>query len=149
MNICLICALVVLQSVVSIKPGLVDFADGETNVRKYEQLREGRTVQTGPKGHVEIGLGWDSLLRLDENSSVMLESLDKTDIAIRIESGTVLFEVPKIDKPNRIRITSGSLKASIDSKGVFRVSGNTIAVMEGKLKVEGTALILQKGWMVR
>jgi len=147
MNIASICAFILLQSVVSVRPGFVHFADGKTDIRKFEQLQSGRKVQTGPNARVEIGLGPDSLLRVDENSSVALESLDKADVSIRIESGTAVVEVEDIERSTRIRIASGDLNAVIDSKGVFRFSDNGADVLEGKLEITGTTTI-QKGWHV-
>jgi hypothetical protein len=134
-----------LQAVISIKPGFVHFADGDTNVRKLEQLEAGKTVRAGPKSRVEIGLGLDSLLRLDENSSAIIESLDSDDVSVRIESGTALVEVEKLDKPHRIRVAAGNLKTLIDSRGVFRFSENAAAVIEGKLGIMGSSTIVQKG----
>ena len=145
MNIASICAFILLQAVVSVRPGFVHLADGKTDIRKFEQLETGRKVQTGPNARVEVGLGPDSLLRVDENSSVVLESLDKADVAIRIESGTAVVEVADIERPNRIRVASGDLNAVVDSKGVFRFSDNGADVLEGKLEIAGTTATIQKG----
>jgi hypothetical protein len=148
MSIASIYAFILLQAVVSVRPGFVHFVNGKTDIRKFEQLETGRKVQIGPNARVEIGLGPDSLLRVDENSSVVLESLDKADVAVRVESGTAVVEVADIEKPNRIRIASGDLNAVIDSKGVFRFSDNGADVLEGRLEISGTNTIVQKGWHV-
>ena len=126
----------------------VDLVDGKANVRKYEHVAEGQIVETGAGGHAEIGLGWDSLLRLDENSSVVLSSLDKSNVSVRIESGSALLEVPDLDKPNRINISIGNIKALIDSAGVFHFADNSVLVTEGKAKINDGALTLQKGYQV-
>src|SRR6185369_4831657 len=136
MSYLLVFAFVMLQFVVSIKPGFVGIADGKTNVRKYEQLNAGRTVQTGPQSHVEIALGVDVFLRLDENSAAVLESIDSADVSVRLESGAALLEVGNLDKPNIIRITAGDVRTRIDSKGVFRFSENSVSVIDGKLKID-------------
>ena len=146
MNIPTICVFLLLQSVISIKPGFVHFADGEANVRKFQQVEPGKAIRTGPNSRVEIGLGPDSLLRLDENSAAVLESIDKADVSVRIESGTALVEVEKVDKSDRIRISFGDLKTAIDSKGVFRFSQDSVSVIDGKLSIVGTNVTLQKGW---
>jgi hypothetical protein len=145
MNYLLVYAFVLLQSIVSIKPGFVDIADGKNNVRKYEQLNAGSTVQTGPQSHVEIGLGLDVLLRLDENSAAVLESVDSANVSVRLESGAALLEVANLDKPKSIRITTGDVRTRIDSKGVFRFSENSVSVIDGKLMIDGGPLV-QKGW---
>ncbi|HEY2381508.1 MAG TPA: hypothetical protein VGK48_10060 [Terriglobia bacterium] len=140
-----VCVLLLLQSVISIRPGFVHFVDGKADVRKFEQLEEGRKVQTGPHSRIEIGLGPDALLRLDEDSAAVLESLDPEDVGVRIESGTAVIEVEDIEKPNRIRVTADDLKTVIDSKGAFRFSSNTVAVLEGRIGISGTSISAQKG----
>lgn len=138
-------ALLLWQSVVSIRPGFVHFVDGKTEVRKFEQLSPGKELQTSANSRIEVGLGPDALLRLDENSSAVLESLDSTDMAVRVESGTALIEVSDIEKPKHIRVTDGDLKVVLDSKGVFRFSMGSVAVIDGKLTIAGTNTIVQKG----
>src|SRR6266496_2555424 len=120
-------AFVLLQAVISVRPGFVDLVDGKSNVQKYEHVPAGKTVQTGERSHVEIGLGTDSLLRLDENSAAVLESVDKPDVSVRIEAGSALLEVAKIEKPNRIHVTIGNIRAVVDSKGVFHFSKNSVS----------------------
>jgi FecR protein len=142
------CAFVLLQTVISIRPGFVDLVKGKTNVQRYEHVPAGKTVETGPQSHVEIGLGMDSLLRLDENSAAVLESVDKSDVSVRIEAGAALVEVSKIEKPNRIHVTIGNIRALIDSKGVFHFSNAGVSVFDGKLKIDGSSLMVQKGWQV-
>jgi hypothetical protein len=137
-------AFILLQVVISVKPGFIDLAEGNTNVRKYEHVSAGKSVQTGPKGFVEMALGLDSLLRLDENSSAVLESFDTTNVFVRIESGAALLEVADIDKGHRIHITFSKVKALIDSKGVFRFSGNAVSVIEGRLKLDDASTVVQK-----
>jgi hypothetical protein len=149
MNSLSIGILLLLQSVISIKPGFVHFADGTTNVRKFEQLDVGKMLQTGPDGRVEIGLGLDSLFRLDENSTAVLEPTEADDVSVRLESGTGLVEVEKLDKPHRIHVTAGNLKIVIDSRGVFRFSKDTASVIDGKLAISGSSMSVQKGWEVR
>jgi len=146
MNSLLVCAIVLLQSVVSIKPGFVDVADGDTNVRKYEHLSAGSTIRTGARGHVQIGLGVDALLRLDENSEAVLESVDGDDVGVRLQSGSALIEITDMEKSKAIRVAAGELKVLIDSKGVFRFSVNSVSVIDGRLRIEGSSVVVQKGW---
>src|SRR5207237_9198215 len=105
-----------------------------------------KIAQKGPQSHVEMGVGTDSLLRLDENSAAILESADKTDVAVRIESGSALLDVSKIDKPNRIRVAMAGIRTVIDSKGVFQFSKTGVSVLDGKLKIDGASFTVQKGW---
>jgi hypothetical protein len=119
MNFSAICTFLLLQTVISIKPGFVHFTNGQVNVHKFEQLVVGKKIETGSDGRVEIGLGPDSLLRLDENSVAVFDSLDKAEVTVRVESGSVLVEVENIDKPDRIHVTAGEVTTLIDSRGVF------------------------------
>src|SRR5215471_7691097 len=136
MSFSAICTFLLLQTVISIKPGFVHFTDGHVNVHKFEQLVAGKKIKTGSDGRVEIGLGPDSLLRLDENSVAVFDSLDKADVAVHIESGSALLEVEKIDKPDRIHVTAGEVTTLVDSRGIFRYSANSVVVIDGKLKIE-------------
>jgi hypothetical protein len=45
-------------------------------------------------------------------------------------------------------VTVGSIRALIDSKGIFRFSKAGVSVIDGKLKIENSGLALQKGWQV-
>lgn len=137
-----------LQLVVSTKPGLVDIVDGDVNVRKYEQIAAGKTIRTGDRSHVEFSLGWDAFLRLDENSAAVLESADRKTVAVRIESGSGLIEVTGINKGSRIIITIGNLKTVIDSKGIYRFSENAASVFKGRLKTLDKSAEVGGGWQI-
>jgi hypothetical protein len=138
----------VLQLIVSVRPGLVDIVDGEANVRQYEQITPGKTIRTGANGHVEVSIGWEAFLRLDENSTAVLESADRTTVAARLESGSCVIEVAGLNKNSRIVVTAGDLKTWIDSRGVFRFSQNTATVVKGKLKTFDKSADVNSGWQV-
>src|SRR5438552_10661182 len=137
-----------LQLVVSARPGLVDIVDGDVNARQYEQITAGKTIRTGANSHVEFSVGWEAFLRLEENSVAVLESADRTTVAVRIESGSAVIEVAGLNKKSRIVITSGSLKTLIDSKGIFRFSANTASVLRGKLKTFDKSAEVTEGWQI-
>ena len=137
-----------LQLVVSARPGLVDIVYGEVNVRQYEQITAGKTIRTGANSHVEFSVGWEAFLRLEENSVAVLESADRTTVAVRIESGSGVIEVAGLTKKSRIVVTSGSLKTLIDSKGIFRFSANTASVLNGKLKTFDKSAEVTTGWQI-
>src|SRR5262245_56326109 len=142
-------ALVVLQLVVSAKAGFVDIVDGDADVRQYEQIPIGRVIHTGAFSHVELSLGWNAFLRLAEHTTAVLESADRANVAIRIESGSGLVEVTEIEKGKRIVVTSGTLKTVIDSKGVFRFEQNAVSVLNGKLKTLEKSVDVAAGWQLR
>src|SRR3989442_15965640 len=91
-----------LQLVVSARPGLVDIVDGDASVRQYEQIAPGKIIRTGANSHVEFSLGWEAYLRLEEKSTAVLESVDRMAVAVRIDSGSGLVEVSEINKRGRI-----------------------------------------------
>jgi hypothetical protein len=144
----LLLAFAFLQLVVSARPGLVDIVDGEVNARQYEQITAGKAIRTGANSHVEFSVGWEAFLRLEENSVAVLESADRTTVAVRIESGSAVIEVAGLNKNSRIVVTSGSLKTLIDSTGIFRFSANTASVLKGKLKTFDKSAEVTAGWEI-
>jgi hypothetical protein len=136
------------QLVVSARPGLVDIVDGDANVRQYEHISAGRIIQTGANSHVEFSLGWEAYLRLEERSAAVMESADRKRVAVRIDSGSALIEVIGINKGSEIVVTAGNLKTTIDSKGVFRFSTDTVQILRGKLKTLDKSLEIGDGWQL-
>lgn len=53
-------AFVLMQFMISAKAGLVNYVDGQANVRLHEQVPGGTLIETGPRSHVELLLnpGW-------------------------------------------------------------------------------------------
>ena len=137
-----------LQLVVSARPGLVDIVDGDVNVRLYEHIAPGKLIQTGANSHVEFSLGWEAYLRLGEKSRAVIESADRKTVAVRLDSGSGLIEVSGMNKGSRIIVTAGQLKTTIDSKGVFRFSGDTVQILRGKLKTFDKSLEVGDGWQL-
>src|SRR5207253_7461699 len=87
-----------MQYMVSAKAGLVNYVDGQANVRVHDQIVAGAPVETGPQSHVELLLNPGSFLRIGENSTVVLDSVELSKIAVRIVQGAVLIEAGDIDK---------------------------------------------------
>ena len=114
---------------VSAKPGLVDLVSGEANVSPYQNIAAGEIIRTGPESHAQLSLGWDASLRLGENSAVVLESVDDDAVSVRIESGSGLVEVSAIDKGRRIIVTSGSLKAVVESEERLSIFRDALTVL--------------------
>src|SRR6185295_6482613 len=103
-------AFLLLLFVISAKAGLVNYVDGQTNVRIHEQVPAGTFIQTGPHSHVELLLSPGSFLRLDENSTVVLDSVELTNVAVRLLEGAALIETADINKETPIRVATGNLK---------------------------------------
>jgi len=141
----LVLAFVLMQFMISAKAGLVNYVDGQANVRLHEQVPTGASIQTGPDSHVELLLNPGSFLRLDENSTVVLDTVELTNIAVRVVVGGALLDAAEIDKRTPIRVTTGSLTVLISSAGMYRFSGDTAAVLDGKLRTADSSSTVKKG----
>jgi len=117
-------AFLIMQFIISAKAGLVNAVEGDTNVRVNQQVNAGVPIQTGADGRVEIMLNPGSFLRLAENSEVVLDSVDLTDIQVRIVSGIAVIESSAVDKSSPIHVTSGDQTQSIASPGVYKFTEN-------------------------
>jgi hypothetical protein len=145
----LIAAFVMMQFIISAKAGLVNAVEGTANVRLQEQVQAGALVQTGPAGRVEILLNPGSFLRLGENSEAVLDSVDLTNISVRILAGDGVVESSNIDKDSPIRVIDGSLNVLIVEPGTYRFSGNTAFVVGGELRTDDSAHSIKKGWQIK
>jgi ferric-dicitrate binding protein FerR (iron transport regulator) len=105
-------------------------------------------VRTGAHGHLELWLGFDAFLRLDQNSAAAIESTEVNKVAVRLDSGSALVEVTVINKGAIITVTAGDLKTVIDSRGTYRFSENTASVLNGKLKTADNSDEVSKGWQI-
>ena len=137
-----------MQYIVSAKAGLVNYVDGQANVRVHDQIVAGAPVETGPQSHVELLLNPGSFLRIGENSTVVLDSVELSKIAVRIVQGAVLIEAGDIDKQIPIRVTTGHLQALIVSSGTYRFSDGTALVLDGKLRTADNSTTVKKGHQI-
>src|SRR4051812_36248810 len=115
-------AFVLLQYIISAKAGLVNYVDGQTTVHLHEQIAEGSLIETQAKGHVELLLTPGAFLRIGNNSTVVLESVELSHAAVRVIDGTALIEVTQIDKGTPIKVMTGGLETMIVSRGAYRFS---------------------------
>src|SRR5215831_16822537 len=125
-----IAAFVVLQFIISAKAGLVNAVEGSANVRIQEQVPAGQPIQTSDNGRVEILLNPGSFLRLGENSVAVLDSVELTNINIRILSGSAIIEAGSVEKDGPIRVTSGESTTSIAAPGLYPFSVDTASAKQ-------------------
>src|SRR5213594_3599198 len=137
--------LALLQLVVSAKAGLVNSVYGQATVVVGEQLRAGSPVHTGPRSHLEILLSPASFLRLDENSTAVLDSVDLDHIVVHLNSGAVLIAATDVDAAIPIHVLSGEFHVLILSKGIYRFAGSTATVVDGKLSTLDSTRTVRKG----
>jgi hypothetical protein len=141
-------AFVLMQFIVSAKAGLVNYVDGQANVHLHEQIPAGKPIETGPKSHIEVLLNPGSFLRVAENSTVVFDSVDLTNIAVRVVSGGAFLEAADIEKRTPIRITTGGLTVSVVSPGMYRFYGDTAVVLDGKLRTADSSITVKKGQQI-
>jgi hypothetical protein len=137
--------IVLMQFMISAKAGLVNYIEGRTNVHVHQQVPAGTPIETSQRSHAEILLNPGSFLRLDENTTVVLDSVELANIEVRVVTGTALIETAQVDKQAPIRVTSGNLKTTIVSSGVYRFSGDTASVIDGKLRTTDGSITARKG----
>src|SRR5262249_49954409 len=111
-------AFLIMQFIISAKAGLVNAVEGDANVRVNQQVSAGAPIRTEATGRVEIQLNPGSFLRLGENSEAVLDSVDLTDIQVRIVSGIAVFNAPAVNKTTPIRVTHGDHPQWTASPGV-------------------------------
>jgi hypothetical protein len=140
---------VLLQLVVSAKAGLIHAVYGEATATVGEQMRVGKALQTGPRSHAEIQLTPAAYMRLDEDSTVVLDSADLDHVIIRVTSGTVLIAAKDLDSGFPIHVIAGDLHALVLSKGLYRFSSNTAEIVDGRLSPADTEKNFRKGSMLR
>ena len=136
---------VLMQYIVSAKAGLVNYIDGQANVHLREQVAPSTLIQTGAQSHVELLLNPGSYLRLGENSAVVLDSIELTTIAVRLVDGAAIIEAADVDKHAPIHVTTGNLRVLIVSPGLYRFSGGTALVLDGKLRIADSSMTVKKG----
>ena len=144
-------AFLIMQFIISAKAGLVNAVEGAANVRIQEQVPAGSPIETSATSRVEILLNPGSFLRLGENSRVVLDSVELTNIGVRILSGSAIIESGTIEKDSPIRVTTGRLTVLIDAPGLYRFSENTesvASVLDGELRTADSALSINKGWQI-
>jgi hypothetical protein len=74
-------------------------------------------------------------MRVDENSSVVIESSTPNDVVVKVTSGSALIEnvVPEERLP--IRVNIGGVKSLIAMPGLYRFTSDTARVIDGVLRI--------------
>jgi hypothetical protein len=140
--------MLMMQFVVSTKAGLVNFVQGDVNVKATQSVQAGVPIKVGPAGFAEILLNPGSYLRLGENSEAVLEGIELTDISLRLVSGTAVVEAVGFDKERPLKVANGNLVMEIIKDGVYRFSDGTVSVVQGRIRAAGTNTVFSKGWQV-
>ncbi|HYR84645.1 MAG TPA: FecR domain-containing protein [Terriglobia bacterium] len=135
-----------MQFVVSTRAGLVNYVQGDVNVKAMQSMQAGTAVRTGRDGLAEVLLNPGSFLRLDRDSEVVLEGIELTDIAVRVVSGTAVIEAVDFSKDMPLKVTTGNLAIEIIKDGIYKFSDRKVTIIEGKLQAADNKIAFTKGW---
>ena len=91
-------------------------------------------MKTGPGGAVEILLNPGSYLRMGENSKVVLDRVELSDISIHILEGSMVIASKGFDKELPLNVTTGNLKMDIIKDGIYLFDQGKVVVVDGKIR---------------
>src|SRR5688572_15930318 len=98
--------MLMFQFVISTKAGLVNYVQGDANVKATQSVARGVPIKTGAEGFAEVLLNPGSFLRMGPNSEAVLEGIDLVDVSVRIVSGSAVIEAAGFTKETPLNITS-------------------------------------------
>jgi hypothetical protein len=137
------------QFLVSTKAGIVNYVQGAANVKPATSVPAGKPITTGPGGAVEILLNPGSYLRMGENSEVLLERVELSDIVLRIVKGSAVIEASGVDKDLPLAVNSGKLEMQIIKDGIYLFADGKVVVVDGKVRDAGNnGLVYGKGYQI-
>jgi hypothetical protein len=140
--------ILMLQFVISTKAGLVNYVQGTANVKPTQSVATGVPITTGPEGFAEILLNPGSFLRLGANSEVILDSIELTDVSLRMIAGTAVIEAGGFTKETPLKIRTGDMHVLIIKDGVYVIEPGQVKVAEGQIQMDGEKKTYKKGWVV-
>src|SRR5262245_18116714 len=110
--------IIALQYIVSAKAGWVNYVDGQVSVQMHQQVATDMPIETGPRSHAELLLSPGTFLRVGEQSRVVFDSIELTNIAGRVLKCEVIIEVAEADKHTPVHVMTGNLRTLILSPGL-------------------------------
>lgn len=146
MGIVLVLAMVMGQSVISVRAGVVNncdgavFIDGQPVAKKFgtfPSLKEGSDLYT-QEGRAELQLGPNIFLRLGTNSAVHMVSSSLSDTQVRLLNGSAIFDSGNAPSPGSVILLAGDAKIHIDTPSRMRLDADPpqLRVEKGEAKVE-------------
>jgi hypothetical protein len=145
------------QSVISVKAGLVHYAEGKVLVEdkqveakfgEFTEMKQGQVLRT-EEGRAEVLLTPGVFLRISENSAFKLVGNKLEDIRIEVLEGSVLVEAGEIGKEDSIVLTAGDSSVNIVKRGLYRIDADpaVLRVFDGEAQVaaNGQTLKVKKG----
>jgi len=134
---------------VSTKAGLVNYVQGPATVKAATGVPAGTPIATGPGGAIELLLNPGSYLRMGENTQVVLERVELSDIAVRILQGSAVIEASGVDKDLPLTVSTGKLTMEIIKDGIYLFADGKVVVVDGKVRdASNGGLIYGKGYQI-
>ncbi len=144
------------QNLVTAKPGLVHYAEGdvlvsgkpvEKKVGLFTTMRQ-QDVLTTAEGRAEVLLGPGVTLRVAEHSIVKLTNAELTDTRIEITEGSALVEASEAIKENRTSFTVKGRTVVLKKDGIYAFTATpepSVRVYSGEVAIDGDAMVLKGG----
>ena len=138
-------------------PGMLNYVEGQVTVAGQPvkegsvgtvRLQAGQTL-AAQNGRAEMLLTPGVMLRLDDNSAVMMDTSGIPDTVVALESGRAMVEADQVLSANHIIINEGPASVRLMTHGLydFDATHGIVRVFDGRAKVTvaGKTHTLQKG----
>jgi hypothetical protein len=129
------------------QPGSLNYVEGQVSIGDQPvnadsvgnvTLQSGQILSTG-NGRAEVLLMPGVFLRVDNNSSVQMNSLGLIDTEVVVNEGRAMIEADQIHSQNNLRVIEGGMPTQIVKNGLYQFDA-----MEGKVLVyKGQARVLE------
>ncbi len=123
-------AVLIGQTVISVRPGLIHHSEGDVALRdsldfradsgRYRHLEEGQHL-VSREGRVEVFLNHGTAMRLGEHGDVEMVKAGLDEIQVRLVQGSTVFEVRDTKGIGAISVLAGDRTVRFDKKGVYRL----------------------------
>ena len=149
------------QSAISAKSGMIHHVEGKVlldgqpvdpKFAEFPQVLNDQVLAT-EEGRAEVLLTPGVFLRLSEGSSFQMESNKLSDTALKVLSGSALFEVDELLPDNAITVHFNDASMVLLKKGLYRIDAdqNRLRVYDGEVRITSGAqtITAKKGKQVQ
>lgn len=137
--------------------GMLNYVEGQASINGQAlaqqsagsaRLQPGQTLAT-QNGRAEMLLTPGVLVRLDDNSAVMMNNPGIPDTDIAVKGGRVMVEADQVMPANHINVTEGDATVRLMTHGLYDLDAahNLVRVFDGRAEVTvaGKTHLLQAG----
>jgi hypothetical protein len=136
------------QVAISAHSGLLQFTLGSVfladkpihkTATNLVEVKPGQVLRTGSDGKAEVLLTPGVFLRLDNDSSVRMDSNALTNTRVTLLSGTAMVECDELLADNAVAFTVGKFPVELRKKGLYRLDADPpgVATIKGEAFVAG------------